>query len=192
MRIFTKEKRQFMLDNYKGTFNKDLHKMFTEKFGEGVTLQQIKSFKVNNKLNSGLKGTEGREPPNKGKRCPNQRNSGNFKKGHKPKNTLEVGYEILKPDGYWKVKIAEPNVWKLKHIHVWEQYHGKEQPEDTVIIFKDRNTENFDPENLELITRAELLTMNRHGLIYDNPEATDVGVNVARLINKANSRRKDK
>jgi len=77
------------------------------------------------------------------------------KKGQMPHNHLEVG-EIRKPGGYWKIKIAEPNIWEFLHIHLWKKAHG-EVPEGMCIVFKDKNVDNCTIENLDCLTRGELL-----------------------------------
>ena len=54
------------------------------------------------------------------------------------------------------------------HRYVWEQAHPGESAEGMVIIFLDGDRENFSPENLERVSRAELGVMakmgNRDGL----------------------------
>ena len=43
----------------------------------------------------------------------------------------------------------------LQHL-VWEKHHGLKMPAGTEIFFTDRNRNNFDPANLELLTKGEL------------------------------------
>lgn len=78
-----------------------------------------------------------------------------FKKGQMPQNHLKIG-EIRKPGGYWKIKIVEPNIWEFLHIHIWKKAHG-EVPKDMCIVFKDKNIDNCVIENLDCLTRGELL-----------------------------------
>lgn len=84
-----------------------------------------------------------------------------FKKGHAPKNTLPVGTELAKDGDYLWVKIAEPNVWRQKHRLIWEEKNGP-QPKGAAIIFLDGNKTNFADDNLQLVTRRELLQLNRN------------------------------
>lgn len=83
-------------------------------------------------------------------------------------------------DGYPAVKIAEPNVWKLKHILVWEEANGP-VPEGYAVIFLDRDHTNTKLENLALVTRAELLELNRRELIKTDAELSETGVLIARV-----------
>lgn len=92
-----------------------------------------------------------------------------FKKGHVPKTYLPVGTEIKRNDNYiWK-KIADPNVWHEKHRLIWESVHGP-LPKGTVVIFLDGDRLNFEPDNLQLITRQELLRLNLHKYTQAPPE----------------------
>ncbi|MCP4259069.1 MAG: HNH endonuclease [Planctomycetes bacterium] len=89
-------------------------------------------------------------------------NKGSFKKGNRPCNSLSVGSEIIDSDGYIKVKLSEPNIWKFKHRIIWEAVHG-EIPSGMAVIFKDSNPLNCTLENLEMVSRRELLYLNNHG-----------------------------
>ena len=62
--------KQFILDNYKGRYNQELADLFNQKFNTNITSRTIKSYKANNKLNSGLTGKfrKGQIPHNKGKK----------------------------------------------------------------------------------------------------------------------------
>lgn len=89
-----------------------------------------------------------------------------FKKGVPSRNSVPIGTELINTDGYWKVKIAAPNVWKEKHRLIWEEKHG-EIPKGMCLVFKDRNSKNCVYENLELITRQQLMLRNA---IHNYPE----------------------
>lgn len=81
-----------------------------------------------------------------------------FKKGAKPHNTRKEGEESKSTDGYTYVKIAD-NDWRLKHRVIWEQVNGA-IPTDHIVVFKDNNQQNFDINNLELITKVENMQRN--------------------------------
>ena len=42
-----------------------------------------------------------------------------------------------------------------------------------------------------MITRAQLLQMNRNGLFFDDAELTETGINIARLMDTAYKKKKD-
>jgi len=81
-----------------------------------------------------------------------------FKKGAKPHNTRKEGEESKSTDGYTYVKIAD-NDWRLKHRVIWKQVNGA-IPADHIVVFKDNNQQNFDINNLELITKVENMQRN--------------------------------
>jgi len=189
--LFTKEQREFIAQHVAGRHNRELADLINERFGLSVTVKQIKAWKKNHGYSSGLKGSEGMAPPNKGK--PRTWTGGEetrFKKGHIPHNYMPVGSERVNADGYVDVKIADPNKWRGKHLLVWEQHHGRPVPKGYAVIFGDGNRRNFDPENLILVSRQQLAVMNKHGLIRNNAELTKTGVIMADLLQKISARKR--
>ncbi|PHM45916.1 hypothetical protein Xmau_00307 [Xenorhabdus mauleonii] len=86
--------------------------------------------------------------------------SGSFKAGHDAiGNKREVGAERINSCGYMEIKIANPSVWRLKHLVIWEEHHG-ERSKNHVITFKDGNPLNCQIDNLVLITRTENTIVN--------------------------------
>lgn len=114
-----------------------------------------------------------------------------FKKGNRPWHTRELFSERLDKDGYTIIKIAEPNKWMRKHRWIYEQKNGK-IPEDSTIIFADGNKDNFNIENLVLVSRAELAILVRCRLISSVPELTKTGLNIAKIKIKLAEIRKEK
>lgn len=55
---------------------------------------------------------------------------------------------------YILVKVAQPDVWKTLHTHVWEVANGP-VPEGMIVAAKDGNVKNTDLANLCLRTFAE-------------------------------------
>lgn len=85
-----------------------------------------------------------------------------FKKGNKPHNTLSDGIITTRLD---KRKVLqkyiriEENRWLSLSVFNWEQVHGKVE-KGACIIFKNGDTMNCDIENLECISREELMKRN--------------------------------
>ena len=192
---YTDEMKQFILDNYKGRYNQELADLFNQKFNTNITSRMIKSYKANNKLNSGLTGKfrKGQTPHNKGKKMPKEVyekvKHTMFAKGNVPPNHRPVGSERISKDGYIEVKVAEPNKWRLKQKVVYEEAKGK-IPEGCTIIFLDGNKRNFDIDNLRCITRSELLYLNCNGLNNSN-EITETGILMARLDRTKNKKKQE-
>lgn len=187
--------KQFILDNYKGRYNQELADLFNQKFNTNITSRTIKSYKANNKLNSGLTGKfrKGQTPHNKGKKMPKEVyekvKHTMFAKGNVPPNHRPVGSERISKDGYIEVKVAEPNKWRLKQRVVYEEAKGK-IPEGCPIIFLDVNKRNFNIDNLRCITRSELLYLNCNGLNNSN-EITETGILMARLDRTKNKKKQE-
>ena len=106
---------------------------------------------------------KGHVPWSKGKKLPTHPNSRKylFQKGHRPHNTKEDGTISIrdingKPYQFIRISL---NNWKLYHRHIWENQHGP-IPEGMHCSFKDGNTMNCEIENLELITRGEMMNRN--------------------------------
>lgn len=194
---FPKEVAEYIKANYEGVGHKQQAENLRREFGKEYTPGQIKSFYANHKLDSGLNGRfePGHEPQNKGKKMGSHPNSvaTQFQKGSKPHNTLPVGTEVIRTDGYHQTKIAEPDVWRLTHLLVWERAYG-EIPEGMLVEFKDGNRDNIEPGNLFLLTKAEHLEMNRNqsALRFAIPEYTEVGASIAKIRCKARERKKAK
>lgn len=84
-RVFTDEQEQWIYDNAKGIGNVELANKFNKRFGEQRKPQQIKTWKKNHNVSSGLTGwfEKGRIDKHKGDhsfRIPNSEKT-RFKKG---------------------------------------------------------------------------------------------------------------
>ena len=206
--VYTPEMQQFIADNVVGTKNDDLAALVNREFGTAITPEAIASYKCHKGLKSGLdfKRKKG-DPPNrtsfkkgqtsynkgkKGLKIPGSE-KGWFKKGNMPKNWTPVGTERVRSCGYVWVKVAEPKLWRQKRRVVWEQANGP-IPRGYKIIYKDQNRLNTDLSNLMLVKNNEFLVMKSKGLYTDQPELTEAGANLAKLmvgVNEANKRIKE-
>jgi hypothetical protein len=93
-----------------------------------------------------------------------------FKKGQTPPNKRELGELRINADGYIDMKVSEAKgalAWRALHIEIWEDANGP-LPPGHALVFKDRDCLNVELENLELITRSELM---RRNTIHNLPPA---------------------
>lgn len=108
-----------------------------------------------------------------------------FKKGQLPHNAVNV------KDGDVVVRISKKGVqykwvrislgkWKMYHVHLWERTYGP-IPEGKIVVFKDKNTMNTVIENLECITREELMIRNS---IHKYPEEIKKTIKAISLITR--------
>lgn len=168
-RVFPPEIVDFFKANNYGRSAKEMAELLNSTFGTSYTPEQIKDCRARNHWDSGL--------------------TGHFEKGHTPHNKGCKGSIRKDTDGYLYKKVAEPNKWRLLHVLNWEAVHGPVPPGHAV-IFKDQNRENCDVSNLLLVSRGELAVMNKRKLITENPEATEAGQQLARLLKALTSRKK--
>lgn len=86
-----------------------------------------------------------------------------FKKNNLPHNTAEADGVIRirndKSGAKYKWIRMSLGVWKMLHVHIWEQANGK-VPEGHIITFKDKNRLNVVLENLQMLTLAENMQNN--------------------------------
>ncbi|MFA5385086.1 MAG: HNH endonuclease signature motif containing protein [Eubacteriales bacterium] len=191
---YTPAQAAFLVGNVNDRGNQELTDLFNAHFGLNLTLTQIKGYKKNHKLNSGLTGffPPGQVPFNKGRKGVGGWPPTQFKKGNRPANWVPLGTERISRDGYTEVKIADGRLnknWKGKHILIWEEHNGP-IPCGHVVIFGDGNKRNFDPENLLLVSRAQLIRLNQMKMIQEDAELTKVGIAIADICNKIGERKR--
>jgi hypothetical protein len=106
-----------------------------------------------------------------------------FKTGQKPHTWQPIGSERINADGYRQRKMTDtgypPKDWAMVHILLWEEHHGS-VPKGHVIVFKDKNRAHIEIENLECISRVEL--MRRNTIHRYPPELKDA----MRLVGRVN------
>ena len=183
--VWSKEEKEYISEIAFGHNVKEIQKMMNEKFNYDYTKGQIKGALSRYKLKTGFDGrfAKGHTPMNKGTKGMSKANKTSFKKGHTPLNYRPIGSERINVDGYVEIKIADPNVWKLKHRVIWEQHYGP-IPNHQPIIFLDRNKSNLDINNLAMVTNRQLLFLNGNKLIKSDAELTKTAINIAKIKEK--------
>ena len=186
---WTDKEKEYLTQIYKKNDYDTILKMMNDKFECSFNRKQIISFMRRNKLKSEAIKNNGRfskgmTPWNKGlSYMPNNKET-RFQKGNIPHGHREVGSERIIRDGYIEIKVAEPNVWDLKHRVIYREHYG-EIPDGHNIIFADGNKMNFDIDNLIAVSKSEMLILNNNNLRFEDKELTKVGVNIAKVIDKA-------
>jgi hypothetical protein len=158
---YTSEQIDWLRNNRSKFINPGLADEFNRVFNDKRSPGALRNICIKNGILSEKTGyVKGQIPWNKGKKGVSVSPATQFKKGNTPKNTQPVGTECCH-DGYIYVKISEPNQWLQKNWLVWEEAHGP-VPKGQVVIFVDGDARNFAIDNLKLISRAELLQLNRN------------------------------
>ncbi|MDR1374691.1 MAG: HNH endonuclease [Treponema sp.] len=170
----TPEEIRYLKENIIGRSYNEITELFNRHFGlrgkKKLSFWQIKGILQRHKLSSGLprRFLPGHIPHNKG------RTSYYFRPGYTAYNYCPIGTERINSRGHVEVKIADPNRWKSKHTLIWEAANGP-VPRGHVIIFADKNKLNFSPDNLLLVSKNELMVMNRCGLFFGHGKLAETG-----------------
>lgn len=191
---WTDEMKSFFNEYTYGHHYREILEEFNQRFPETpITMQQVKNAIRRYHLNTGFNGRfrKGQSSPTKGKPQKEwmseegirKSQKTRFKNGGIPPNHLDVGTEVLTSDGYYQVKIAEPNVWKLRGRLNYEAVHG-EIPDGYVVMHVDGNTTNDDVSNLELMTKSEVMRLNSMCLCARNEEINRSAITIVRLQEK--------
>lgn len=201
-RKYTEEERTFLAAYIPGHSYREIQEAFAKRFGS-IKLSQVKAYAKNHKIRTGRDGRfkKGHISANKGKKMTlsayEKAAPTMFRKGHTPVNTDPIGTEKVLADGYAWVKVdSQPKApknmnWKQKHLLVWEKENGP-VPEGHVVIFLNGDKADTGIENLALVTRAQLMVMNRFGLYTPDRELTRTGMAIASLASAAAGAKKRK
>lgn len=151
--LFNEEEKQYIFENVKGKFAIDFLEEFNKKFNRNITMNQLNGYKGRHKL----------------KCC----------RKFSPSQKKSLGYEYKDKNGHWKIKIKEPDVYISKSRYVYEKYKGK-IPNDCLVIFADGNKDNFDLDNLMLVSKTEFFVMKTHGLNFKDKDLMETSVLLAK------------
>jgi hypothetical protein len=142
---------------------------------------------------------KGQTPANKGKKQteymslePIERTKATrFQKGHEPHNALQDFEEVIRSDKsngsrpYTLIKLPGNKKLVYKHIHLWETENKTTLQPGFNIVFKDGNSQNLEPNNLECISDVELMKRNTlHRYPKEITELIQVKAAITRQINK--------
>ena len=192
--LFTDEMQEFIKFNADGLTVTELTEKINLQFNSTFKENQIRAFKKNHKITSGVdkKFKVGMPSHNKGKKglyTPGSE-KGWYKNGTIPYNHRPVGSErIDRKDGYTLIKTAEPNIWKHKHKVLYEEVHGK-LPEGYVVTFLDGDKTKIEIDNLEAVTMAESNSLTRSKLRFNKAELTRTGLLIVKIRSVTNDKRK--
>lgn len=102
--------------------------------------------------------------------APGRMRENQFRKGNRPHTWHPVGTILTDAEGYQRIKVREGQpgeatgfgnvrVWPLLQRHAWETAHGP-VPKGHVIAFRNGDKRDIRLDNLECISRRELMRRN--------------------------------
>lgn len=143
----------------------------------------------------------GQVPVNKGVKhprgwAPGRMSASQFRKGQKPHTWNPIGHERITDEGYLQRKITDTGETRHDYVNVhwlvWQAVHGP-VPKGHALIFKNGNRSDIRLDNLELLTRAELMRRNS----YHNRYPKEIGLLIQargvlhRVINRRSREKQD-
>lgn len=172
---FSKEVVDYIRANVSDLSNRELTDKVNDVFNVGITKTQVRSIKAHIGIKSNL--TRGQAViqarpkdwvnPSKGKKLSPERyeriRKAFFKKGFNGLPPCPVGTERFRK-GRVYIKIEEPDVWIPKANYMYEKATGTKLGKGDIIVLLDGSQDNFDIENLMLVSRAEVLRYNQTGI----------------------------
>lgn len=186
-------------ENIALSIGRNLHSVYNKAFQMG--LEKSPEFKAspasgrtNGKQGIGTRFKSGQAAWNKGlKGLDIGGKATRFQPGQKPLNTWRpIGTERVNKDGLLVRKVADTGVkkadWKPVHVIAWEEVNGP-VPAGKVVIFADGNRRNFDYDNLECLTRAELMQRNT---VHRYPPEVQQTIQLMGALNRQINKRSSK
>ena len=197
-RMLTAEQHTFLAEQYPRLSRKALAEAMNQRFGLSLNFIQIANYAKRYGIRSGRTGQfePGLRPWNTGTKGLTSANRSTFRKGNVPGNTREIGAERVDDEGYIWIKTAKrnpytgaPTRFQLKHAAVWEAANGP-VPKGHALRFIDGDKSNCALENLELVSLAENLHLNRIGYSASPAEARKTAMLLAKVEVKAFQRKR--
>jgi len=149
----------------------------------------------------GTRSQKGHIPANKGLRrpgwSPGRMRETQFKPGARQGIAVKlykpIGTERISKDGYRERKVNDglplQKRWRAVHLIVWEAAHGPVCARTHAVVFRNKDRTDARLENLELVTRAELLRRNWHDRYPKSiKQLVQLRGAIARQINKRKGR----
>lgn len=210
---YTDKQKDWIKNNYKGISTEELTNKFNEKFNTMLKQSQLKAFKDNHKLRSGIwtimtieqdkwirenvVGISCAELTDKFNKKFNTNitlaQMKTYKDTHKLKNNIAQKDRIhpsMKPIGYEIKKSTgytyvkvAKATWMLKQRVMYEKYYGP-IPKGYTIIFANGDKEDFSKDNLIAIKKSVQQIASLQGLFCEDVEATKTGLLIAQVTDK--------
>lgn len=202
------EHAAFFREIVPGHSGREISDLWEERYGHGLTEGQIGNAKARLGVRSFTPGSRfpsGHVPANKGRRWDEwlsaeqqeRARRGQFAKGHRPVNRLELLSERMVKGGYWQVKVDPRDArnsmgkWVSRARFVYEREHGP-QPEGTRYVHVNHDKADDRPENVVAVPRELYPYVSNYGaghIRWFDRESLGVAMANARLLVELRRRR---
>ena len=181
--------KDFLREHYPNHPAAELTKMLNKRFHLKRTVKQVQSAAKRFGIKSGRDGRfkPGNKPHPDAK--PKGPNSTSFKKGNKPHNWKPIGHErwMGTHHKYLQRKVTDTGntVQDYVEVHrlIWEEHNGP-IPDNHIVIFRDSDRTNFDPNNLMLVSRSDHSQMCKMGFYDGVAETKDAALLLVQIHRK--------
>ena len=193
MHKYSDEERAYLEKIVPGRSQKEITELFNSRFGTQLSIKTLSSAYKRFGFSTGRTGyyPKGHSPANKGQKMSpevyEKARATMFKKGQNPQNHKPVGTESVrgrktrKNSTYIWIKVAEPNVWRMKQVITWEEHYGP-VPEGKIVIFLDGDHMNCNIDNLAIVDKATNVRLNQNHLRFQDKELTEASIRTAELM----------
>lgn len=190
--MWTEEEIEFVRELYPDYPNQEIVEMLKDKFGIVTNRRNLENLRAKykfpkKKINIGC-FQKGMTPHNKGKRVSKAtrekmlKSNTWFEKGQDAWNIKPVGSERVDIEGYTSIKVADPDVWKLKHRVLWEEHHGRKLEDGEIVVFLDGDKSNLEIDNLRVMHRKHSAALSKkQRWVVGAPEILDSSINLTEL-----------
>ena len=158
--MFTPKMIQWLSKNIPGKTYSEAANLFNIRFNTSFTSRQIKGACVHRGIKAGRKGKEYIKP---------------FSIGTEKIIDARTYVKISDKETKSFINVGLKGTWNLKHYLIWEEKNGS-VPKGHIIIFADRNKNNFELNNLLLVSRRCFFYMCKEQLLSDDPEITKINL----------------
>ena len=175
-RKFTEEQREFLKENYSKYNNRELHRIFNEKFNETRTMRSIKQFGFyyGLQVDEDVKQTYRRA---------------NLDQESCPKATREAG--AVRVECGRPLMKDQNGKWSTMAKVVWEKEHGP-VPEGYIVTTLNNDPFDCRPENIVMISQHCHGYLSKFNLRSTDPEITKTGIMLGELIEAVKNQKKEK
>lgn len=168
---YSEELKKWLVDNYKGSRQEVCDNIYNV-FGIKITVSQLHGLVRRARKKYDIPYTM----------------LTRFQKNNIPKNKINcsaIGSEFKHSDGYTYIK-TDYDKWVRKEKVVYEKTYGK-LPKGYMVISKDKNKNNFNPNNLFAINRKDGIYLIHNNLIFEDKDLLDTSLmilNIKRKVRK--------
>lgn len=186
---WTNEQLDYLQNNTKGCTLNEIISNFNKTFNLNLTETQIKwrlkrcGIEPRNGKRGVKVGTPSKLKGRKRENLTEKQRACLYQKG-RCGDRAPIGTERVVKKGYIYIKTAQPSVWELKAKVVWERHHKRKIPKDYHITYLDRNRQNLNIDNLEIVENGVNISVVNKGMYTTEADINKSVIELVKLERK--------